>query len=145
MGPLLLGLSDFCCECCRSLGHWHSLLNDDWLSHSRCRLLYRQPLMWTAMSWLSPTTCSYTTTPNTAEGLAVSTLQKVRPLLIWIMVGTFFMPFNLQRLLPPSRFPLSSFPLPLSLPLSTTFFKFTPFNSSTTLLCLDHQSSFSTS
>lgn len=56
--------------------------------HSCCRLSYRRPSMWTAMSWLFPTTCSYTTIPSMGEGLADSTLQKVR-LLIWRMVGTF--------------------------------------------------------
>lgn len=52
------------------------------------RLSYRRLSMWTAMSWLSLTTCLYTTIPSMGEGLADSTLQKVR-LLIWRMVGTF--------------------------------------------------------
>lgn len=56
--------------------------------HSSRRLSYRRLSMWTAMSWLSLTTCSYTTIPSMGEGLADSTLQKVR-LLIWRMVGTF--------------------------------------------------------
>lgn len=64
------------------------LLNYTFHLHSCCRLSYRRPSMWTAMCWLSPTTCSYTTIPSMGEGLADSTLQKVR-LLIWRMVGTF--------------------------------------------------------
>lgn len=67
------------------------------------RLLYQQQSMWMAMFWLSQTTCLYTTTPNMEGGLAALTPQKVRPLLIWKMVGThlhgflicnaFFAPF----------------------------------------------------
>lgn len=65
------------------------------------RLLYQQQSMWMAMCWLSQTTCLYTTIPNTGGGLAALTPQKVRPLLIWKMVGThlhvllvlFAMPF----------------------------------------------------
>lgn len=44
--------------------------------------------MWMATCWLSQTTCLYTTIPNTGGGLAALTPQKVRPLLIWKMVGT---------------------------------------------------------
>lgn len=66
-----------------------SLINDTLHSHSRCRLSYRRPSTLTAMSWLFPTTCLYITIPSMGEGLADSTLQKVR-LLIWRMVGTFF-------------------------------------------------------
>lgn len=65
------------------------LLNHMFDSHSCCRLSYRRPSTWTAMSWLCLTTCSYITIPSMGEGLADSTLQKVR-LLIWRMVGTFF-------------------------------------------------------
>lgn len=67
------------------------------------RLLYQQQSMWMAMFWLSQTTCLYTTTPNMEGELAALTPQKVRPLLIWKMVGThlhaflicnaFFAPF----------------------------------------------------
>lgn len=64
------------------------MLNHMFNFHSYCRLSYRRPSMWTAMSWLSLTTCLYTTIPSMGEGLADSTLQKVR-LLIWRMVGTF--------------------------------------------------------
>lgn len=53
-----------------------------------CRLLYQQQSMWMATCWLSQTTCLYTTIPNTGGGLAALTPQKVRPLLIWKMVGT---------------------------------------------------------
>lgn len=67
----------------------YGLLNDTFYLHSCCRLSYQQPSMWTAMSWLFQTTCSSTTTLSTGEGLADSTLQKVR-LLIWRMVGTFY-------------------------------------------------------
>lgn len=73
-----------------------SLINDTLHSHSRCRLSYRRPSMLTAMSWLFPTTCLYITIPSMGEGLADSTLQKVR-LLIWRMVGTFFASYNLLR------------------------------------------------
>lgn len=52
------------------------------------RLLYQQQSMWMATCWLSQTTCLYTTIPNTGGGLAALTPQKVRPLLIWKMVGT---------------------------------------------------------
>lgn len=65
-----------------------NLLNDMFCFNSSRRLSYRRPSMWTAMSWLSLTTCLYTTIPSMGEGLADSTLQKVR-LLIWRMVGTF--------------------------------------------------------
>lgn len=67
----------------------YRLLNDTLYLHSCCRLLSRRPSMWMAMSWLSQTTCLSTTTPSMGEGLADSTLQKVR-LLIWRMVGTFY-------------------------------------------------------
>lgn len=43
---------------------------------------------WTATCWLCQTTCSCTTTRSTGGGRAASTRQKVRPLLIWTMVGT---------------------------------------------------------
>lgn len=72
------------------------LLNHVFDSHSCCRLSYRRQSTWTAMSWLCPTTCSYITIPNMGEGLADSTLQKVR-LLIWRMVGTFFTSYYLLR------------------------------------------------
>lgn len=52
------------------------------------RLLYQQQSMWMATCWLSQTTCLYTTIRNTGGGLAALTPQKVRPLLIWKMVGT---------------------------------------------------------
>lgn len=52
------------------------------------RLLYQQQSMWMATFWLSQTTCLYTTIPNMEGGLAALTPQKVRPLLIWKMVGT---------------------------------------------------------
>lgn len=72
------------------------LLNHVFDSHSCCRLSYRRPSTWTAMSWQCPTTCSYITIPSMGEGLADSTLQKVR-LLIWRMVGTFFTSYYLLR------------------------------------------------
>lgn len=72
------------------------LLNYTFHLHSCCRLSYQRPSMWTAMSWLFLTTCSYITIPSMGEGLADSTLQKVR-LLIWRMVGTFFTSYNLLR------------------------------------------------
>ncbi len=53
------------------------------------RSLYRQRLMWTVTCWPCRTTCSSTTTQNMAEEPAALTPQKVRPLLIWRMVGTF--------------------------------------------------------
>lgn len=71
--------------------------------HSCCRLSYRRPSMWTAMSWLFLTTCSYITIPSMGEGLADSTLQKVR-LLIWRMVGTFFTSYDLLRSFSPHSF-----------------------------------------
>lgn len=80
-----------------------SLINDTLHSHSRCRLSYRRPSMLTAMSWLFPTTCLYITIPSMGEGLADSTLQKVR-LLIWRMVGTFFASYNLLSSPPHSSF-----------------------------------------
>ena len=43
---------------------------------------------WTATCWPCPTTCLCTTTPSTGGGPAAWTRQKVRPLLIWKMVGT---------------------------------------------------------
>lgn len=95
------------------LPHFHPELTFDYntfLLHSCCRLSYRRPLMWTATSWLSQTTCSYTTIPSMGEGLADSTLQKVR-LLIWRMVGTFlhliicYATFFPLILLVPSRHP----------------------------------------
>lgn len=79
----------------------YSVLYDVFPLHSSCRLSYRRPSTWTAMFWLSLTTCSYTTIPSMGEGLADSTLQKVR-LLIWRMVGTFlhliicYAPFSLS-------------------------------------------------
>lgn len=92
-------------------------------SYSCCRLSYRRPSMWTAMSWLFPTTCSYITIPSTGEGLADSTLQKVR-LLIWRMVGTFFTSYDLLRsffplILPFQTPPPHSTPLPPPTPKKT--------------------------
>lgn len=78
------------------------LLNHMFDSHSCCRLSYRRPSTWTAMSWLCPTTCLYITIPSMGEGLADSTLQKVR-LLIWRMVGTFFTSYNLPHPSPHPR------------------------------------------
>lgn len=87
----------------RKLLFCFSLINDTLHSHSRCRLSYRRPSMLTAMSWLFPTTCLYITIPSMGEGLADSTLQKVR-LLIWRMVGTFFASYNLLRSFSPHSF-----------------------------------------
>lgn len=88
----------------RCLFFCFSLINDTLHSHSRCRLSYRRPSMLTAMSWLFPTTCLYITIPSMGEGLADSTLQKVR-LLIWRMVGTFFASYNLlHSFSPPHSF-----------------------------------------
>ena len=79
-----------------------------------CRSSFARRSTWTAMSWLSRTTCSYTTTPSTGEGLADSTLQKVR-LLIWRMVGTLFTSYHLPRLLPLYCVRVLLFSAPLSL------------------------------
>ena len=58
-----------------------------------CRLSCRPRSTWTATCWPCLTTCLCTTTPNTGGGPAAWTRQKVRPLLIWKMVGTCYMPF----------------------------------------------------
>lgn len=94
----------------RMLSFCFSLINDTLPSHSRCRLSYRRPSMLTAMSWLFPTTCLYITIPSMGEGLADSTLQKVR-LLIWRMVGTFFASYNLLHPFSPLIVSFSHLPI----------------------------------
>lgn len=97
------------CTCMYCLSVCLCLLNHVFDSHSCCRLSYRRPSTWTAMSWLCPTTCSYITIPSMGEGLADSTLQKVR-LLIWRMVGTFFCILLFAALLHLHLQPHPSFP-----------------------------------
>lgn len=71
------------------------------------RSLYRRQLTWTVMCWPFRITCSSTTTPNMAAVLGALTPLKVRPLLIWRMVGTFYMNLLFAALLPlsPPSFP----------------------------------------
>lgn len=70
-----------------------------------------------ATCWPCPTTCLCTTIPSTGGGPAVWTRQKVRPPLIWTMVGTCCMSFPLHHpmslcvaLLPPGPCPWSHGP-----------------------------------
>lgn len=79
------------------------------------RSLYRQQLTWTVTCWPFRTTCLSTTIPNMAAGLAVLTPLKVRPLLIWRMVGTFYMTLLFAVLLP--LFPVLPLPFLLFFPL----------------------------
>lgn len=78
------------------------------------RSLYRQRLMWTVTCWPCRTTCSSTTTQNMAEEPAAQIPQKVRPLLIWRMVGTFPITLLFAELLSLSPSVFLPFPFPFS-------------------------------